>query len=576
MIALDAPADELVLTPGGLRRAANVHLVPPGWVLDGTGGVMRLLDRQRNVAADFGALERHPAGTPLMPAHVAAPPAVAPYGSGWITYASWTNETGTPVSSFSTTWIVPEAPTTESGQVIFLFNGIQNSTMIFQPVLQWGESAAGGGNYWAVATWYADSQNGNSYFSSLVPVSVGQALTGIMRSTGQGLQGFNYDGNFDGISNSGYSIENVEELTYCVETLEAYGITQCSDYPGSAWTAMSAINLQTGTTTPNVNWAPTDRVTDCGQHCVIADNSASNGEVDLWYTSEAPPLTIPVVAAFVANNSTGGILTITSPDGQHWSTDHGVGQTSSQGPALAALGDTLVLAFVANNSTGNLLTCTSTDGIHWSGSHGVGQLTNAAPALGVLGGTDTLVMAFVAGNATRNLLTSTSTDGINWSTDHGVGQTSSQGPALAALGSTLVLAFVANNSTGNLLTCTSTDGIHWSGNNGVAGQSSKAAPALAVLGGTLVMAFVANNTSGDLLVCTSTDGLNWSGNFRVGQLSKTAPALASDGNQLTMTFVANNATNTVLSLQSTDGVHWFGDNSTGQLSRTSTAVHVIP
>ena len=45
--------------------------------------------------------------------------------------------------------------------------------MIYQPVLQWGVSAAGGGNSWAVASWYADGQGGHSFYSQLVPVNEG-------------------------------------------------------------------------------------------------------------------------------------------------------------------------------------------------------------------------------------------------------------------------------------------------------------------------------------------------------------------------------------------------------------------
>ena len=101
------------------------------------------------------------------------------FGTGWITYASWSNSTGTPVSSFSTQWYVPPAPIAEDGQIIFLFNGIQNSTMIYQPVLQWGVSAAGGGNYWAVASWYADGQGGPAFHSDLVRVNPGDLLTRI-------------------------------------------------------------------------------------------------------------------------------------------------------------------------------------------------------------------------------------------------------------------------------------------------------------------------------------------------------------------------------------------------------------
>ena len=129
--------------------------------------------------ADFGDLPQRAAGRPLHPLNinrgaVAARSGPAPaFGTGWITYASWTNDTGTPVSRFATTWTVPPEPRTANGQTIFLFNGIQNSTMIYQPVLQWGPSAAGGGSYWAVASWYADGQSGQ-----IVPLDAGAGQRG--------------------------------------------------------------------------------------------------------------------------------------------------------------------------------------------------------------------------------------------------------------------------------------------------------------------------------------------------------------------------------------------------------------
>jgi hypothetical protein len=75
------------------------------------------------------------------------------------------NRTGHPVTRFTTTWTVPAAPSTHSDQTVFLFNGIQNSTMIYQPVLQWGPSGAGGGNFWAV-TWKIVYQRFNRWAKS--------------------------------------------------------------------------------------------------------------------------------------------------------------------------------------------------------------------------------------------------------------------------------------------------------------------------------------------------------------------------------------------------------------------------
>jgi hypothetical protein len=295
--------DELVLTPGGYRQASLVHHVPPGSSVSTAGGTLQHLRENGEVIADYGSVLRRASGRPLHPLNITQHPDVAldlgkpllqgrplpkdsvvpAFGSGWITYASWTNGTGTPVSSFATTWTVPPAPSTSNGQVVFLFNGIQNSTMIYQPVLQWGVSAAGGGPNWAIASWYADGQSGHSFHSSLVNVNPGDVLTGVMTLTGRSGSQFNYNCVFTGIAGASLPIAGVEELTWCIETLEAYGITTPSDYPNTFDTAMRGIDLMTGSANPAISWSVTNAVTDTGQHTIVANSSSVSGEVDICY-----------------------------------------------------------------------------------------------------------------------------------------------------------------------------------------------------------------------------------------------------------------------------------------------------
>jgi hypothetical protein len=279
-------ASEMVITPGGARHRSLVHRVEPGSVLDGTAGHHRLLHASGETLADFGMIEERAGTRPLMPYNVARPELEAPaLGSGWITYAYW-NRPSDAISSFSTSWVVPPGPATQSGQLIYLFNGIQSSSMIYQPVLQWGNNGSFGGNNWCVASWYADGQSGAAFHSDPVNVNSGDVLTGVMTLTGQSPQGFSYNCEFTGINNSGYAIQNVPELWQAVQTLECYNMTQCSDYPDTPKTEMSAISIQTGATAADVVWTPVDTVTDCGQHTLVfAQGAAGHGEIDLWYRS---------------------------------------------------------------------------------------------------------------------------------------------------------------------------------------------------------------------------------------------------------------------------------------------------
>ncbi len=280
--------DQQVLTPGGWKSRSLVHHVPPGQRVQRAGDRLQLLRSDREQPIDVAELPHKRAGRPLQPheqstRHAATGPAPG-LGEGWITYASWTNDTGTPVSSFSTTWVVPPEPSTRNDQTLFLFNGIQNASMIYQPVLQWGPSAAGGGDRWSVASWYADGQTGVSFHSDLVDVAVGDVLTGVMTRTGAGSTGHNYSCVFTGLPDTSLPIENVPELTWCIQTLEAYGVEHASDYPDTPKTSMRGIRMRCGATTPRFLWAVNNRVTDVGQHTVVFNEWVDDaGEVDLWY-----------------------------------------------------------------------------------------------------------------------------------------------------------------------------------------------------------------------------------------------------------------------------------------------------
>jgi hypothetical protein len=106
---------------------------------------------------------------------------------------------------------------------------------------------------------------------------------GIITPTSRSGTSFNYNCTFQGFPNTNLVVQNIQELTWCAETLEAYNITRCSDYPSIYKTAMSAISIQTGMVYPTITWVPVDSVTDCGQGTVVVSDSATAGEVDLDY-----------------------------------------------------------------------------------------------------------------------------------------------------------------------------------------------------------------------------------------------------------------------------------------------------
>jgi len=111
-------------------------------------------------------------------------------------------------------------------------------------VLQWGPSAAGGGAYWSVASWYVTS-GGQAFHTNLVRVNPGDTLIGVMTLTGQSGSQLSYASEFEGIANTRLPVQNIAELTGCNETLEAYGIDACGNYPDAPLAQFTEINIRT-------------------------------------------------------------------------------------------------------------------------------------------------------------------------------------------------------------------------------------------------------------------------------------------------------------------------------------------
>jgi hypothetical protein len=261
--------DERVLTPEGPRPRALVREVGERDAVVDVGGVARVVSAGavRDQAPDRALLD-----------------AASDENQGWIAFTWWANRDAEPLRSFSTTWRVPPPPASSSGQTLFLFNGLQNTGPgygILQPVLQWGPSAAGGGRYWSVASWYVTSR-GQAFHTPLVRVEPGDELVGVMELLDEHDGKFSYRCELRGIPRTRLRLDNVAQLTWSTESLEAYGVHRCSDYPAAPSVPFRAIELRTDESPP-LRWTVVDRVTDCGQHAEVVSHSASDGQVDLFF-----------------------------------------------------------------------------------------------------------------------------------------------------------------------------------------------------------------------------------------------------------------------------------------------------
>ena len=299
-------AAELVVTPGGYRPSDMVHKIGADLRLRILTGRLQGVNASDEPVADYGSVPRDGANPAMTPGY-ALPPGVdtpegsepvTPLGRGWIAFAHWTNEDNEHVSSFRSTWTVPPEPATRSGQTIFLFVAMQDTIpMTLLPALQWGPSAAGGGDYWSVASWYVGGTTGAVFHGELVPVNVGDELTGVISLVGRQRAHCDYRCGFEGLANADLPVFKVRDLSRCGEVLAAYGIQQCSDYPDESAMGFRNIELMKGFRRPALAWQPVNTVTECGQHVVILSDANPGGEVDVHFRSmEAQPEPEPAAA----------------------------------------------------------------------------------------------------------------------------------------------------------------------------------------------------------------------------------------------------------------------------------------
>ena len=167
--------------------------------------------------------------------------AIDPNVNGWLEYVSAT--TATSYGKISATWPVPPAPTANDGQTLFFFPGFEDISdviSIVQPVLQFGNSAAGGANYWAVASWNCCT-SGTAWYSPLLKVSTGDTILGTITPTCK--PGQDYCATWNVVSEDKTTGKKTTLAKSAAEgqiwnwgfaaVAEVYGVRQCSDYPAN-------------------------------------------------------------------------------------------------------------------------------------------------------------------------------------------------------------------------------------------------------------------------------------------------------------------------------------------------------
>jgi hypothetical protein len=140
-------------------------------------------------------------------------------------------------------WSVPAAPTIQGNQLIGLFNGIEDSTNIFQPILAWGCQYSfifciQGGNFWWIS---AEMCNFSCSYTQAIQVNVGDGIYGQVyyHATGCGYRGL--QGHYD-------------VLVQDTKTGQTASISGCSPGGGTAQAAALEVhNLDSCNKLPNVD-----------------------------------------------------------------------------------------------------------------------------------------------------------------------------------------------------------------------------------------------------------------------------------------------------------------------------------
>jgi hypothetical protein len=284
--------DEPVLTPLGWRPKSKVHIVQHGFHVSGAGNRLRKIDSSTGkvvrkfttISSDITALsDFNVAGEDLLR---------IPVSGGWIVNSAWLNEKEYPISYFSSKWRVPKAPLTDNDQIIYLFNGLQqtaNGPFILQPVLQWRPSEVAGSPSWYIANWYVGPHQKKIYKSEDIQVKEGDILQGVIRLTAQSGSKCSYLCSFAGYPVIDLPVADIQELKWACEALECYRFMEFSDYPDTQLTSFYDIDIRvrTGGADSNIplKWDPKEPIKDNGQKCVIISDANPGGQTDLYYRS---------------------------------------------------------------------------------------------------------------------------------------------------------------------------------------------------------------------------------------------------------------------------------------------------
>jgi hypothetical protein len=247
----------MVMTPNGLVHSSCIQEVGQGDTIDEDSSTVTRPDGSTYVlaACDHDTMPERTAK--LASRGLTVDNTIVPTDNGWIEDTWW--HSSHYMKTLHGNFKVPSNPTTKGGQTIFFFPSFEPAagTAIVQPVLQWGPSAAGGGKYWAIASWYV--WPGHSAHGPLKRVSVGDVLYGSMQASACTSSGHctwtivTQDKTHAATSSLKVKTGNAyTEVQGGV--LEAYNVDSCKKYPANGVEAFYNLVFKSSAGTVKPKW----------------------------------------------------------------------------------------------------------------------------------------------------------------------------------------------------------------------------------------------------------------------------------------------------------------------------------
>ncbi len=229
-----------VATPHGLMHHSCVGALAAGERISAGGIVLRANgERERLESCAYPRLNAR-TFTPI----VRRP--IDPTTSGWIEASYWSSASG--LGFLSAVFSVPPLPVSTGGTVFF-FPGAEpgDGSTILQPVLQYGSSASGGGDFWTAASWFC-CPSGWTFYSSPIDVSPGDTILGTMAASCSD-SGCDWDIETADISQGTSTTLTAADVTSSFTSiyggvLEAYAVSDCSQYPDSPAITFAEVTLE--------------------------------------------------------------------------------------------------------------------------------------------------------------------------------------------------------------------------------------------------------------------------------------------------------------------------------------------